>query len=116
MAPQRRQHREQRQNRQNRQNRQGGCANMSVQQLDNLCRQSERQFKRVDPKAMILPKIGLPSENKGVCSILHTMPGHPNLKINGFESKSPLANSGLFSTECAYGRYLNLYEMMLPEG
>jgi len=39
-----------------------------------------------------------------------------NLKINGLESKSPLANAALFSTECTGGKFMNLYEMMLPEG
>jgi hypothetical protein len=93
------------------------CSNLSVTQMDRLCKSSESQFKRFDPSASILPGIGLPSQNKGVCTILHTMgPGAKNLKINGLESKSPLANAALFSSECSNGRFLNLYEMMLPEG
>lgn len=85
--------------------------------MDRLCRGSEAQFKQFDKNASILPGIGLPSQNNGVCTLLHTMgPGAHNLKINGLESKSPLANAALFSTECSGGKFINLYEMMLPEG
>lgn len=84
---------------------------------DNLCKMSEASFKIFDENATILPGIGLPSQNKGVCTIIHGMgPGAHNLKINGLESQSPLANAALFSSECADGKYMNLYEMMLPEG
>lgn len=83
---------------------------------DATCRECERVFKGFDPNATILPGIGLPSQNNGVCTITHGMPGAKNLKINGLESKSPLANNALFSTECTGGTTLSLYEMMLPEG
>ena len=93
------------------------CANTSVDNLDKSCNASLNQFKNIDPNAAILPGIGLPSQNNGVCTIIHSMGPHAhNLKINGLESKSPLANAGLFSTECADGKQLNLYEMMVPEG
>jgi hypothetical protein len=39
----------------------------------------------------------------------------PLLKINGLPSKSPLSNNGLFSTEVRNGKYINLYEMMIPD-
>jgi len=42
------------------------------------------------------------------------MMGGP-LKINGYESQSPLANVSLFSTEYSKGIPLNLYEVMLPD-
>lgn len=93
------------------------CGELTTGSLNRLCKMSETEFKKIDPNATILPKIGLPSENKGVCTILHGMGPHAhNLKINGLESKSPLANAALFSTECSDNKYLNLYEMMLPEG
>jgi len=83
---------------------------------DNTCRQCETVFKNIDPQATILPGVGLPSQNDGVCTIMHGMGrGSTNLKINGLESKSPLANKALFSTECSNGHTLNLYKMMLPE-
>lgn len=84
---------------------------------DDTCRQCEQTFKAIDPNATILPGIGLPSQNNGVCTITHTMgPDAQKLRINGLESSSPLANNALFSTECSAGKTLNLYEMMLPEG
>ena len=84
---------------------------------DATCRETEKVFKEFDNAAMILPAIGLPSQNNGVCTILHGMgPKSKKLKINGLESSSPLANAALFSTECTGGKSLNLYEMMLPEG
>jgi hypothetical protein len=43
-------------------------------------------------------------------------PGAKNLKINGLESKSPLANAALFSSECSNGKFLNLFEIMLESG
>jgi hypothetical protein len=91
--------------------------NNCTKMTDRECKNVERVFKRVDKNATVLPGIGLPSQNDGVCTITHTMgPGSPKLKINGLESNSPLANNALFSAECAQGKYLNLYEMMLPEG
>jgi hypothetical protein len=83
---------------------------------DDMCRVCENTFKKYDKNATVLPGIGLPSQNNGVCTIIHGMPGAKKLKINGLESSSPLANAALFSTECAQGKTLNLYEMMLPEG
>lgn len=81
---------------------------------DDTCEQVLQVFKKYDPNAMILPTIGYPSKT-GVCTITHAMPGAPNLKINQLESKSPLSNNALFSTECSDGRTINLYEMMLPD-
>ncbi|AYV76648.1 MAG: hypothetical protein Terrestrivirus10_32 [Terrestrivirus sp.] len=84
---------------------------------DDICKQCETSFKKFDPSASVLPGIGLPSQNNGVCTIIHGMgPGSTKLKINGLESSSPLANAALFTTECTQGKTLNLYEMMLPEG
>jgi hypothetical protein len=82
---------------------------------DATCGQILNVFQTLDPKAAIMPGIGLPSQNNGVCTITHVMPGMPDLKINGLTSKSPLANNALFSAECADGKILNLYEMMLPD-
>lgn len=93
------------------------CSGMSINDMDRLCKLSEGEFKKFDSNATILPGIGLPSQNNGVCTIMHGMgAGAKNLKINGLESKSPLANAALFSTECSGGKFINLYEMMLPEG
>jgi hypothetical protein len=82
---------------------------------DAKCEATLEEFKNLDPDAMILPEIGLPSQGNGVCTIMHGMPGAPNLKINGLESKSALANKALFSTECIGNKTLNLYEVMMPD-
>lgn len=82
---------------------------------DAVCRECEHVFQGLDPKATILPGIGLPSQSNGVCTITHGMPGMPNLRINGLESHSPLANNALFSAECSDGHSLNLYEVMVPD-
>ena len=67
-----------------------------------------------------LPGIGMPSQNKGVLTLTHTMamprmPKPSPMTINGLPSNSPLANNALGSHEVSNGRWLNLYEIMLPE-
>jgi hypothetical protein len=56
-----------------------------------------------------------PSKGNGVVTITHTDGSGNNLKINGLPSKSPLSNNALYSAECTQGKYLNLYEIMLPD-
>lgn len=77
-------------------------------------------WRQAFPDATPLPGIGLPSQNNGVLTLTHTM--HPELAkaspmtIDGLPSRSPLANNALFSTEVSRGgKYLTLYEIMLPE-
>ena len=90
-----------------------GCVPLT----DTTCKNCEKVFRTFSEDASILPGIGLPSQNSGVCTITHGMgPGAKKLRINGLESSSPLANNALFSTECAQGKNLNLYEVMVPEG
>lgn len=91
------------------------CSALSPQQLDQLCVATNEQFKAVDPNSAILPGIGLPSQNNGVCTITHTMGTGQKMKINGLTSNSPLANNALYSSECAEGQFLNLYEIMVPD-
>ena len=67
-----------------------------------------------------LPGIGLPSQNKGVLTLTHTMhlpglPPAPPMTINGLPSRSPLANNALGSFEISEGRWICLYETMLPD-
>jgi hypothetical protein len=92
------------------------CNADDIQGLDAHCQDTLAAFKQVDPNAVILPGIGLPSQGNGVCTITHGMPGAPKMSINGLTSNSALANNALFSSECSGGQYLNLYEMMLPDG
>lgn len=82
---------------------------------DEVARQVEAQWKAAFPDATLLPVIGLPSNNKGVLTLLHTMGDGKVLKINDLPSNSPLANGALYSAECVNGIILNLYEIMIPD-
>lgn len=74
------------------------------------------EWKKAFPDATILPVIGFPSNSKGVMTLTHTMGhGSPPLMINGLPSNSPLANNALYSCEVSRGKFLNLYEIMLPD-
>lgn len=66
------------------------------------------------PDATLLPTIGLPSKGNGVMTLTHTM-GGPPMTIDGLVSRSPLANNALYSCEASGTRFLNLYEIMLPD-
>jgi hypothetical protein len=63
---------------------------------------------------MLLPVIGLPSNNNKLAVLTHTMQGPPML-VNGLPVKSPLANNALYSFECENGKFLHLYEIMLSD-
>jgi hypothetical protein len=83
---------------------------------DNYARVLEAEWKKHFPDASILPVIGYPSyKNSGVVTITHTMGNNQLMKINGLASRSPLANNALFSSEISNGKYLNLYEIMIPD-
>lgn len=71
-------------------------------------------WKEAFPDATLLPVIGKPSNNHGVMTLTHTMGGRP-MTIDGLASRSPLANNALYSCEVTGGKYLNLYEIMLPD-
>jgi len=73
-----------------------------------------KKWRKVFPDAIIFPCVGYPSKANGVVTITHTM-CNKDLKINGLPSKSPLANNALYSAECSKGKYLNLYEIMIPD-
>ena len=71
-------------------------------------------------EAFLIPRIGIPSQDGGVITIAHNLQRSPSepemdLLINGLPSMSPLAEYALYSAECSNGRFINLYEVMLPE-
>lgn len=70
-------------------------------------------WKQSFTDAAILPVIGYPSNSNGVVTITHTV-GH-KMSINGLVSNSPLANNALYSSECTGNKFLNMYEIMLPD-
>ena len=88
---------------------------------DNTARSIVNVWRQFFPDAAPLPGIGLPSQNKGVLTLTHSagnmrgMTPMPPMTINGLPSNSPLANNALASHEVSNGRWLNLYEIMLPE-
>lgn len=80
---------------------------------DDYARKVEAIWRTL-PQGAIVPGIGLPSQGAGVTTITHTM-GGPVMKINGLASKSILANNGLYTFEITGGKWLNLYEVMIPD-
>lgn len=85
---------------------------MSV--TDQLAKRVEALWKEYYPSATLLPVIGLPSTGGGVGFLTHTMEGHV-MRINGLTSLSPLANNALYTFELSEGKYINLYETMIPD-
>lgn len=87
---------------------------------DQVANQIVGIWKGAFSDAALLPVIGLPSNNKGVMTMTHTMqmpgmPPPPPMTINGLPTNSPLGNNALFSSEVSQGKWLNLYEIMLPD-
>ena len=83
---------------------------------DAIAQQVVAEWKQAFADATLLPVIGLPSNNKGVMTMTHTMGANaPPLTINGLPSLSPLSNNALYSCEVSEGKFINLYEIMLPD-
>jgi hypothetical protein len=82
---------------------------------DAVAKSVEALWRSQFRDAALLPVIGLPSNNDGVLTLTHTDGSGRLLNINGLPSKSPLSNNALYSAEVSDGRYLNLYEIMLPD-
>lgn len=75
-----------------------------------------RIWQKEFPDAFILPVIGFPSNNNNKVAVFsHTDGSGHNMTINGLPSKSPLANNALYSFECTRDKFLNLYEIMIPD-
>ena len=72
-------------------------------------------WKAYLPDSILLPGIGLPSQDNGVLTLTHTFGTGNLLSIDGLKSKSPLSNNALYSSEIAGGQYLNLYEILIPD-
>ncbi len=81
---------------------------------DKLAKKIEALWKEAFPDAMLLPVIGYPSNNHGVLTLTHTA-SDMLMKINGLPSKSPLTNNALYSAEVSKHKYINLYEIMIPD-
>ena len=82
---------------------------------DCLAKQIECIWKEAFCDAAILPVIGFPSCGCCVMTLTHTLGKCiPKLKINGLTSKSILANNAFYSAEVGCGKWLNLYQGIIP--
>jgi len=114
-----------------------GCPNMT--DLDSMCRQSMQAFSGLGGTVDLMPGAGLPSQNEGVCTLMISLWPAANtsnnsssttstpsaggnmfenisrVTLNGIESKSILLRSGMFSSECYEGKWLNLFEIQLAD-
>ncbi len=81
---------------------------------DCLAKKIECLWKDAFPNAMILPVIGYPSCGTGVMTLTHGQ-CMPPLVVNQLPLLSPLANNALYSAEVSCGKWVNLYEVMIPD-
>ena len=82
---------------------------------DCLAKKVECIWKEAFCDATILPCIGYPSYKcSGVMTLTHGMDMCPPT-INGLTIKSLLANNALYSAEVSDGKWVNLYEIMIPD-
>ena len=79
---------------------------------DDFARQIENIWRDSFKDTLLF---GLPSNSNGVATLTHTSGLGIPLKINGLPSQSPLANNALYSFETINGKYLNLYEILIPD-
>jgi hypothetical protein len=83
---------------------------------DCLAKKIECIWKSAFCDAIILPIVGYPSCAKGVMTLTHSL-GEciQKTRINGLESLSILANNAFYSVEVRCGRWLNLYQAIIPD-
>lgn len=82
---------------------------------DQLAARVLRRFKTKFADAALLPVIGEPSTAGGVAVLTHTMGTNMPMRLAGVTSNSPVANNALYSFQVTGGKYLNLYETMVPD-
>ena len=82
---------------------------------DCLAKKIECIWKKTFCDATIIPKIGMPSTANCVMTLTHRVDRcAPHLKINGVTSKSILANNAFYSAEVSDCKWVNLYQILLP--
>jgi len=83
---------------------------------DCLAKQIECLWKQAFCDATILPELGVPSCACGVMTLTHNLGKCvPKVKINGLTSLSILANNAFYSAEVSCGKWLNLYQIQIPD-
>ena len=80
---------------------------------DCLAQKVECVWKQAFCDAKILPQIGYPSCANGVMTLTHSI-GCTKIKINGLCIQSMLANNAFFSSEVSCGKWVNLYQVNIP--
>jgi len=82
---------------------------------DCLAQKIECIWKKAFCDATILPIIGYPSCNNCVMTLTHSLGKCvSDVKINGLKSCGILANNAFYSAEVSCGKWLNLYQIQLP--
>ena len=84
---------------------------------DDRAKTIEAMWKKDIPGALLT---GIPSKGNGVGTLTHEVSirnarADMRLHINGLPSNSILANNAFFTFEVSRGKYINLYEIMLPD-
>jgi hypothetical protein len=83
---------------------------------DCLAREIECIWKQAFCDSILIPCIGVPSTARCVMTLTHTMGKcAPKIRLNGLESRSPLVNNAFYSAEVSGGKWLNLYQVMIPD-
>jgi hypothetical protein len=82
---------------------------------DELAESINNKWKKYYPDSFILPVIGFPSYNNNKLAIFSHSLSMPPMMVNGLPVQSPLANNAIYTFECTRGKFLNLYEIMLPD-
>lgn len=91
------------------------CEPCCPEMNDCLAKKIECIWKQAFCDSTIIPQIGVPSCAKCVMTLTHTLGKClPKLKINGLCTLSPLANNGFYSAEVSCCKWINLYQIQLP--
>ncbi len=82
---------------------------------DGMVHQLETLWKFVFPDTMLL--LGSSSGNNGINFLTYSLGSNMLLQMNGLTSSSSslLAKNAFYSVECYHGKYINLYEIKLPD-
>lgn len=92
----------------------GSCCEPAM--TDCLAKKVECLWKQAFCDAFLLPEFGYPSCNNCVMTLTHTLGKClKRVKINDLVSLSPLANNAFYSSEVSCGKWLNLYQVMIPD-
>jgi hypothetical protein len=92
------------------------CADPCCPEMtDCLAKQIECIWRKAFCDATIIPKLGVPSCACSVMTLTHTLGNcAPCVSINGLKSKSMLTKNAFYSTEVSCGKWINLYQIVLP--